>query len=320
MSKGLIQANRMFEWILQEQYAMYMIDSTFVIDLMGSFHDDQFCYFVIKFCEGGSLFDLLIHERLENPQLKQTNDASYYLQEKDARFYMGCAVQGLEHMHKKGIINRDIKSDNMLIDSEGYLLLADLGFAKPIGSSKTYTICGTKEYFAPELVNKKGYDLMVDWWALGVAFYDMSTGFIPYDNPREKLRDKNIQAGKVQLYLHDFLSAPTKNLLTGLLHLDPKQRFGSKDKGGTLSIKYHEYFKDFDWSALEKRQIPSPWKPGIRMERKRKVKDAAFSKYETRPPRPDPFNDFRGHKYGGVLDFARKKKGKKEAYRPKGRE
>merc|ERR1719219_2403404 len=302
----------MFDWVLQEQYCMYMVKHQFVIPLKGSLQDDQFCYFLLDYCPGNSLFHLLMHERLPNPAQSKgdgADDGSYYLQEKHARFYAACAILGLEALHTRGIVHRDIKSDNMLIDRKGYLLLTDLGFAKPIGESKTYTICGTKEYFAPELVNKKGYDFGVDWWALGVAIYDMMTGYIPFDKPRRKLREANIDAGRVSLYLHPHLSDPAKALISGLLQFKEADRFGHKDQGGITFIKNHLFFLGdpegkFAWSKLEQRQLEAPWIPEQpkSLGPSKRLKDAPFLRYGPKK-RNDPFVDYLGTKYKGNVKW-----------------
>merc|ERR1719219_2552198 len=298
----------MFDWVLQEQYCMYMVKHQFVIPLKGSLQDDQFCYFLLDYCPGNSLFHLLMHERLPNPAQSKgdgADDGSYYLQEKHARFYAACAILGLEALHSRRIVHRDIKSDNMLIDREGYLVLTDLGFAKPIGEMKTYTICGTKEYFAPELVNKKAYDFGVDWWALGVAIYDMMTGYIPFDKPRKKLRQENIDKGKISLFLHDHLSKSAQDLLRGLLKFDVQKRYGHKKRGGITYIKNHSFFRDseFSWSALEQRQLKAPWVPNSEKP-DGQMKDAPFIRYpKISNGQKDPFADFLGTKYKGNVKW-----------------
>jgi len=287
---------------------MYMVNHDFCVGLIGSFQDDQFCYFLLDYCPGNSLFDLLMHERLENPRIEGGKDGSYYLMEEHARFYAACAVLGLEALHSRKIVHRDIKSDNMLIDKEGYLVLTDLGFAKPIGETKTFTICGTKEYFAPELVNKRGYDFGVDWWALGVSIYDMMTGYIPFDKPRRKLRQSNIDADGVKLFLHDHLSSHAKSLLQGLLSFNEKQRLGHKDQGGITLIKNHSFFTSdpqFCWTKLEKRELPAPWVPPQTKDLgpSTRLRDAPFIRYAPKI-RSDPFVDYLGTKYKGNIKWS----------------
>merc|ERR1719356_1856551 len=111
-----------------------------------------------------------------------------------AKFYIGCVTMGLSHMHLKRVIYRDLKLENCLLDCSGYLKLTDMGIAKHV-IGKTFTVCGTADYFAPETLRQQGHNRAVDWWASGVLLFIMMTGRSPFDAPETQQIYKNIIKG-----------------------------------------------------------------------------------------------------------------------------
>ena len=178
-----------------------------------------------------------------------------------SKFYAASVTTVFEYLHKKTIIYRDLKPENMLIDREGYLKMADFGFAKRV-PYMTYTLCGTPDYIAPEVLTNKGHGKGVDWWTLGILIYEMLTGSPPFvdQTSRIKLYEK-IMKSKPQ-FPSSFPSSYAKSLVRRLLVKDLTKRYGCR-KGGAADIKGHKWFKRFSWDKLLARTLEVPWKPTI---------------------------------------------------------
>eukprot|EP00887_Chlorella_sp_A99_P000268 scaffold13.g268.t1 len=156
------------EHIKREKAVMAEFASPFLVGLVTSFKDASCLYMVLELVQGGEFFTYL-----------QSREAP--LSEPEARFYAGCVILGLEYMHDRSIAWRDLKPENLLLDTSGYLKVTDFGFAKKIpGTGKSYTLCGTPEYLSPELVSQAGHGRAVDWWAVGVLVFEMVAGHPPF--------------------------------------------------------------------------------------------------------------------------------------------
>eukprot|EP00493_Phyllostaurus_siculus_P003136 UN03150 len=253
-SKGHIMQTSAPSYILQEQFCMYMVRSPFLVDLEGSLQDKNFTYLVMDFCPI-DFHKFLVNETIYNPKItaQEKENGIYYPPEKDVQFYVGCMILGLEALHSHGITHRDIKPQNFLINFNGYLVITDLGFAKPIGNNITYTVCGSREYYSPELVRGNGYGYGNDIWAVGVAIYDTLTAFKPFAKPRQQLKKP------VQPYL-DFpcLSDNAKRLLRGLLTYKERKRLGHPQQGGFVKLKAEPFFDGLDWNRLERCELEAP--------------------------------------------------------------
>ncbi len=167
-----------------------------------------------------------------------------------------------EHMHSFNVIYRDLKPENLLIDTQGYLKLTDFGFAKII-EGRTYTLCGTPEYLAPEILTNKGHGKGVDWWTVGVIIYEMIAGIDPFnaDDPMEIY--KNILRGKVRFPKK--FDSDAKSLVKHLLQADLSKRYGNL-KRGALDVKDHRFFLKINWKLLLQKKIEAPYKPEVSSE------------------------------------------------------
>ncbi|KAK3268360.1 hypothetical protein CYMTET_23130 [Cymbomonas tetramitiformis] len=212
------------------------------------FQNEQKVFFLLEFVQGGELFRLLSKKRRFALPM--------------AVFYAANVVLALEHLHSKGIVYRDMKPENLMIDRTGYIKLVDFGLAKRILNSRTFTVCGTPDYQAPETILLQGHDKGVDHWGLGIFIYEMLVGHAPFKiKAGQNQRDlfKKILSGKYDV--PNFMTDSTKHLVGALLQPNPKKRLG---RGGMNEIKNHSFFIDIDWEEMQRRKIEPPFVPEIK--------------------------------------------------------
>jgi len=216
-----------------------------IVNLVGFFQDNKNLYLVMDYVPGGEMF---YHLRRAG---RFTDEV--------AKFYAAEVVLAWEHLHARNIIYRDLKPENLLINSDGHLKVADFGFAKKI-EDRTWTVCGTPEYLAPEIILSRGYGKAVDWWALGVLIYEMLVGYPPFfdDDPYEIY--EKIVACKIKY--PPFLKPAAKDLISNLLQVDLSKRFGNL-KDGVDDIKRHKWFADIDWEAMSQLKVKPPFVPVV---------------------------------------------------------
>ena len=210
---------------------------------------------VMELVQGGELFHLL----------HGAGDVDNCLPVPQARFYAACVLDVWDYLHGSGWLYRDLKPENLLIDSDGYIKVIDFGFAKRVAApqgggmgGRTFTFLGTPEYMAPELVKRTGYGQGADYWALGCLICEMLAGSTPFLADTTPAIYKRILSGKVNLQPFD---AGTREVLSGLLEKNEFVRFGVD--GGAKALKKHAWFADVDWEKLVKRELPPPWVPDI---------------------------------------------------------
>uniref|UniRef100_A0A8C1SIQ2 cAMP-dependent protein kinase n=1 Tax=Cyprinus carpio TaxID=7962 RepID=A0A8C1SIQ2_CYPCA len=192
--------------------------------------------------------------RLEYSFKVQYNVISLIDSEPHARFYAAQIVLTFEYLHSLDLIYRDLKPENLLIDQHGYIQVTDFGFAKRV-KGRTWTLCGTPEYLAPEIILSKGYNKAVDWWALGVLIYEMAAGYPPFFADQPIQIYEKIVSGKVRFPSH--FSSDLKDLLRNLLQVDLTKRYGNL-RNGVSDIKNHKWFATTDWIAIYERKCRGP--------------------------------------------------------------
>ena len=194
---------------------------------------------------GGELFSIL-RERVR-------------FDEKQSCFYAACVQSAFAYLHDSKIVYRDLKPENLLFDSEGYLKVVDFGFAKKI-VDRTWTLCGTPEYLAPEIITNKGHSLPVDWWAFGILIYECLNGQPPFcaDDPMEIYQ--KILRNKLQF--PPLFSKTSRDLISKLLVTNPSQRLGSLKKGHR-DISGHAFFGKTSFKDMLKKKVAAPYVPKI---------------------------------------------------------
>ncbi|XP_056337403.1 protein kinase C, eta, b isoform X2 [Danio aesculapii] len=222
----------------------------FLTQLYYCFQTAERLFFVMEFVNGG---DLMFHiqkcRRFDEPR---------------AQFYAAEVTSALKFLHSKGIIYRDLKLDNILLDRDGHCKLADFGMCKEeiFNGKLTSTFCGTPDYIAPEILQEELYGVSVDWWALGVLLYEMLSGHAPFEAETEDELFECIL--KDEIIYSSWLSYEAEDILKGLLTRDPACRLGCIDSdGGEEAITAHAFFTGLDWEKLYRREITPPFTPRI---------------------------------------------------------
>ncbi|CAF1329138.1 unnamed protein product [Rotaria magnacalcarata] len=243
LDKQVIIKMKQIDHTLAEKKILQALSSPFIVKLLYTFKDNSYLYLGMEFVPGGELF---AHLR-----------AIGRYSEDMARFYSAQIVLAFEYLHHLSVIYRDLKPENLLFGSDGYLKITDFGFAKRV-KDRTYTLCGTPEYLAPEIILSRGYNKGVDYWALGVLLYEMTAGYPPFFADQPIQIYEKIVSGRVRFPAH--LTVDLKDLLKNLLQVDLTRRYGNL-KSGVKDIKEHRWYKDVDFIAIYEKKIEAPFIP-----------------------------------------------------------
>ncbi|XP_050527831.1 cAMP-dependent protein kinase catalytic subunit alpha-like [Daktulosphaira vitifoliae] len=243
MAKKKIIKKELVQRTFNEKRILESIDFAFVVRLTYFYQDNTYLYFVMPFVCGGDLFTYI--------QRKGRLD------EDKARFYGSEVLLAIEYLHRLNLVHRDVKPENILIDSYGHAQLADFGFCKYV-QGRTYTLCGTPEYIAPEMLVRKGYGRTVDYWAFGVLIYEMVAGYSPFVERDEEIMYRRISTGK---YTCPFgFTSDLMDILRHVLVVDVTKRYGNL-VNGVRDIKKHRWFESIDWCATFNKQTQPPFVP-----------------------------------------------------------
>uniref|UniRef100_A0A8C1XGU0 Protein kinase C n=1 Tax=Cyprinus carpio TaxID=7962 RepID=A0A8C1XGU0_CYPCA len=217
----------------------------FLTHLYCTFQTKENLFFVMEYLNGGDLmFHIQTCHRFDLPR---------------STFYAAEIVCGLQFLHSKGIVYRDLKLDNILLDIDGHIKIADFGMCKEnmFGEARTCTFCGTPDYIAPEILLGQKYGTSVDWWSFGVLLYEMLIGQSPFHGHDEEELFQSIRTDD-PCYPR-WVTRDTNDILVKLFVREPERRLGVKG-----NIRQHAFFKDIDWNALEKRQVEPPFRPTVK--------------------------------------------------------
>nr|XP_040054981.1 LOW QUALITY PROTEIN: protein kinase C eta type [Gasterosteus aculeatus aculeatus] len=222
----------------------------YLTQLFCCFQTPDRLFFVMEFVNGGDLmFHIQKSRKFEEPR---------------ACFYTAEITSALIFLHNKGIVYRDLKLDNVLLDKDGHCKLADFGMCKEgiFDGITTGTFCGTPDYIAPEILQEMLYGPSVDWWALGVLLYEMLSGHAPFEAENEDDLFESIL--NEDIVYASWLSAEAVNILKALLTKNPARRLGCVASGvGEDAVTSHAFFADIDWEKLNRREMEPPFKPRI---------------------------------------------------------
>mmetsp|Transcript_18238 Transcript_18238/g.40523 ORF Transcript_18238/g.40523 Transcript_18238/m.40523 type:complete len:1091 (-) Transcript_18238:910-4182(-) len=238
--------------VMREKNIMATIDHPFIIKLVNTYTDDRSLYMLLRLVQGGELFSVLHTD---------TRDG---VSEKAAMFYSAGILEGLSYMHRRNILYRDLKPENVLIDSKGYTVIVDLGFAKVV-PDKTYTLCGTPLYLAPEVILSRGHDKGADYWSWGVLLYEMVIGQTPfYEHGLDQIGlFKRIVKGKYTYPPFASASDDLQTLIDGCLIIRSSDRLGNL-AGADRDIRTHAWYNKMDWTRLLEMGYKAPWVPKLK--------------------------------------------------------
>lgn len=251
LKKGDIVARDEVDSLMCEKRIFETVNSVrhpFLVNLFACFQTKEHVCFVMEYAAGG---DLMMHIHTD------------VFSEPRAVFYAACVVLGLQYLHEHKIVYRDLKLDNLLLDTEGFVKIADFGLCKEgMGyGDRTSTFCGTPEFLAPEVLTETSYTRAVDWWGLGVLIYEMLVGESPFPGDDEEEVFDSIVNDEVRY--PRFLSTEAISIMRRLLRRNPERRLGAGEKDAE-DVKKHPFFRLIDWSALMDKKVKPPFVPTIR--------------------------------------------------------
>lgn len=269
VSKGYLAHLRMEYSVLNEKRILKMLDTPFVVRLLATYNGRQHVYFLLEAALGGELFTT--YERLK-----------LYGSEVHARFYVACVTEALAHLHEKNVIYRDLKPENLLLDVHGFCKVTDMGLAK-ITTSPTFTMVGTPDYMAPEVIDQTGHTKCVDWWTLGVLLFELLAGHAPFESKTGNAQETYslVKRGIEQVPFPKTFKREATDLVRTLCHRNPEVRVR------TPQLREHHFFQSFDWPGLQGLRVTPPLVPQVRGPRDL----SNFRDCEHEDPQAMPYQD-----------------------------
>ncbi|KAI8898309.1 kinase-like domain-containing protein [Globomyces pollinis-pini] len=244
ITKADIQKHTLIEQITNEVTIQTNLNHCFIVQLELYFQTASYFCILLEYVACGDLYHLLLERK--------------HFSEDETKFYICELIVAFEYLHEQKIIFRDLKPENVLLDSTGHIKLADFGFSKKI-FRLTNSFCGTPDYIAPEMIVSKPYTFAVDWWGVGVLTYELTFGQTPFYSPTIGGVYRNILEAKVSWVRND-VSQQLKSFIMDLLVADQKRRLGYK---GAVELKIHEWFSDIKWNIVKSRGLKPPIVPPL---------------------------------------------------------
>eukprot|EP00939_MAST-03C_sp_MAST-3C-sp1_P000064 g64.t1 len=263
MLKSHVVDTEMQDFVRDEVSLLYdMRNSAFVPMLYGTTSDDLYVYIAMEYCSGGEMLDVV-------------NTFEGLPEKPHCMFVAACVVQALMDIHRHGIVFRDLKLENMVLDNHGYIRIIDFGLAKRV-LGRTYTLCGSPRYCAPEVINGSGCSFHSDWWSLGICMYESFHAYSAFQGAGDTGELwRNILRADIEFDdSYKKASDPLKDFLRRLLTKDPKKRLGSLSRPGDRVVD-HKWFEGFDWESFRTRKLKAPTAPH-NFEARAPLKDASL--------------------------------------------
>ena len=251
LKKSKLLENKFVERQYNEYKNLSLIYHPFIIELKGINHTDPYnLYYLYELVPGGSLKNYL--------KIYKVFPLNY------AKFYAASLITILDYIHKKNIIHRDIRLDSIILNYNGYIKLSEFTFSKYLKNDNlTYSLCGQPEYYAPEMINKTGYNKSIDFWQLGILLYEMLVGYTPFTDSDPVTICQKINKGKI--HFPKKIDKNAKLIIKHFLNINIYKRLGCS-KRGIYEIIEHPFFKDFDWESLLHRKLDPPFIPNHKIE------------------------------------------------------
>ena len=264
LDKNMLKQRKQQIHTKTERDLMVKINCPFIVNIKSAFQDEFKLYIVSEFLQGGDLF-FHLHEK------KNT-----VFPEEKAKFYVMELVIALDFLHKNNMVYRDLKPENILLDSQGHIKLTDFGLSKIFENEndKAFTVCGTPQYLAPEILLKKGYDKSVDWWSLGCVLYEMLYCRLPFKF--KKGQKISLSIYKEEIPFDKKISEDAKDFISNLLIFEPMSRLGYGTNGAE-NIKNHKFFKGINWNDVWDKKLEPPFVPKLKDEQDLKYFDSSFT-------------------------------------------
>jgi len=276
LSKGYIVKTGMQESVMNEKNILMMTNSNFIIKLFETFNGTQTLYFLMEPALGGELYATYSRKALHGS-------------EKHCRYYTAGVVNAFEHCHERRVIYRDLKPENLLLTEQGHLKLTDMGLAK-FCIGKTFTTCGTPDYFAPELIASTGHTNAVDWWMLGILIFELMSGHPPFESAYPMQIYAKVMKGISKVNFPAKCQGAVGEVIKALLKKEPSERLPMRP-GGVKNLRDHKFYMEapeFNWEQLNDGSLAAPYKPTV----KNKKDIANFSaRKEDLPPTLEYKND-----------------------------
>jgi len=243
VSKGYLAQQRMEHSVLNEKRILKMVETPFIVRLLATYNGREHVYFLLEAALGGELFTIYERHR-------------FYGSEDHARFYVGCCVEAIAHLHERHVIYRDLKPENLLLDTRGYCKLTDMGLAK-VTQSQTYTLVGTPDYMAPEVINCTGHNKSVDWWMLGVLLFELLAGRPPFDSETTEKIYEGVRKG-IDVVVFPPECRKAEKLVKAFCRNEPEARIRATE------TRADPWFRSLDWPSLRACRIPAPHIPKVK--------------------------------------------------------
>jgi serine/threonine protein kinase len=270
--KGLIVKNDMQESVMRERECWLKADHPFIVTLHALFNQTKTVYFLMDYLPGGSLADVYSRKR-------------YTGSHSAAKFYIAVMVSALKHLHKKRVIHRDLRPENILLMESGYPKLVDFGLAKCV-IGKTYTTCGSPDYMAPEILVGTGHTRAVDWWSVGVLTFELLVGHSPFSSSNPMDSYSKVMRGITNVPFPRELHGAAGDLIHGSLQREPVDRLAMR-QGGVDNVQKHDWFAGFQWQELKEMNLVPPHKPVL----KSCIDRSNYKVTKADMPKPEQYNE-----------------------------